>query len=330
MKLRTEIRHIVIVAPSNSTLLDVAGPLDVFTKAIENYNSINDNIDFVYKTHVVSTTANKLVSMSSGISIMSDGFYKLIDYNIDTLIIAGLPKIQDYKMENDLLKWIKEQSKIVRRICSVCSGAFILAEADVLSGKNATTHWKYCGTLSNMYPAVKVDINPIFIKDGNVYTSAGVTAGMDLALALVEEDLGKSFAIEIAKDMVLFLKRPGNQSQYSTMLKYQNIDYKPIEKIKDWISDHLTEELTVERLAKESLMSPRNFARIFVRELKITPAKYIERLRIETACRFLEETQLNIEEIAAICGLKSSENMRRLFFKSLEINPSLYRSNFQR
>lgn len=330
MKSRTETRHIVIVATPHSTLLDVAGPLDVFTKAIENYDKVNNQVDFLYQIHVVSATKNKLVSMSSGISITCEGFYKSINYNIDTLIIAGLPKIPDYKMDKDFLQWIKNQSNSIRRICSVCSGAFILAEAGVLNGKNATTHWRFCTKLSEMYPQIKVDVNPIFVKDGNVYTSAGVTSGMDLALALVEEDLGKSFAIEIAKEMVLFLKRPGNQSQYSTTLEYQNIDYQPIEKIKDWIFNHLAEELTVERLADESLMSPRNFARIFVRELKITPAKYIEKMRIETASRFLEETQLNIDEIAAMCGLKSSENMRRLFFKTFEINPSQYRSNFHR
>lgn len=325
----SRIRHIVIVAPENSTLLDVSGPLDVFTKAVEFYDSIRNKVSFSYQIHVVSMKRNRTVLMSSGISIITECQYSAIDYEIDTLIIAGLPKLSFITMNKPFLKWLNKQAQKVRRICSVCSGAFYLAESGVLDGKKATTHWSLCKQLKEQYRQIEVDINPIFIKDGNIYTSAGITAGMDLALALIEEDLGRSFALEIAKQMVLFLKRPGNQSQYSTTLEIQNIDYKPIEEIAHWISEHLMEDLAVEKLAEKALMSSRNFSRVFARELKITPARYVEKMRLQAACRFLEETKLTIDEIAELCGLSSSDSLRRLFIKNFNTIPSQYRNCFK-
>lgn len=323
------IKHIILFVPPNSTLLDVSGSLEVFVKSIDYFDRVRERVNFEYKVHIVSTLRHKQINTSSGLPIVCECNYKSIDYPIDTLIITGLPNTPGSMLKPEALKWIKAQSGMVRRICSICSGAFILAEAGVLNNKKATTHWKLCERLSQKYPQVEVLLNPIFVKDGNVYTSAGGTSGMDLALALVEEDLGRAFALEIARIMVLFLKRPGNQAQYSTVLEYQSSDYEPINRIRDWIFDHLKDDLTVETLAEQSLMSPRNFARVFLREMNITPAKYIEKIRLETACRYLVEKQLTQNEIAIQCGFKNSENMRRLFLKTYETTPAQYRRKFQ-
>ena len=326
---RKQIKHLVLLVPPNSSLLDVSGSLEVFVKSIDYFDQVRERVNFEYKVHIVSTLRHKQIKTSSGLPIVCEGDYKSIDYPIDTLIITGLPHVPGSMLKPEALKWIKAQSDMVRRICSICSGAFVLAEAGVLNNKKATTHWKLCERLSQKYPQIEVLLNPIFVKDGNIYTSAGGTAGMDLALALVEEDLGRSFALEMARILVLFLKRPGNQSQYSTTLEYQNSDYEPINKIREWIFEHLKEELTVETLAEQSLMSPRNFARVFLREMNITPAKYIEKIRLETACRYLVEKQSTQNEIAIQCGFKTSENMRRLFMKTYETTPAEYKRKFR-
>ncbi len=185
-----------------------------------------------------------------------------------------------------------------------------------------------CEKLAREYPDTEVDMESIFVKDGHVYTSAGITSGMDLALALIEEDLGKSFALKIARVMVLFLKRPGNQAQYSVFLQSQEIDHEPIGKAVEWIQNHLHEEITVEKLAEYCLMSPRNFARVFAREMNITPMKYVEKLRLETAGRYLTETHLNMDEIARLCGFKNSINMNRMFLQAFQVTPSQYRGRF--
>nr|WP_255495256.1 helix-turn-helix domain-containing protein [Dysgonomonas sp. 521] len=226
------------------------------------------------------------------------------------------------------MQWIRQQEGNIRRLCSVCTGSFFLAETGILSGKKVATHWAMCELLSRTYPDIRVESEPIFIKDGGIYTSAGISSGMDLALSLIEEDYGRALALEVAKQMVLYLKRPGTQSQYSLVLTYQKSDYRPVQDILNWITEHLSEELTVERLAEQSSMSPRNFARVFVRETGITPAKYIDKIRLERACRYLAETQLSVKEIAKKCGLGTPDNMRRIFVKYLHTIPTDYRRNF--
>lgn len=329
MNRKLEIRHIVILVPPNSTLLTTVGPLEVFSKAIDQFNLIQDKVDFTYQTHIVSMAGGKLINTSSGLSILSEGCYDQIDYPIDTLMITGLARYLDESSKDKMLKWLKNQSKTIRRICSVCSGAFILAETGLLDGKKATAHWSKNEELAQMYPLVDVQIARIFIKDDNVYTAAGITSGMDLALALVEEDLGQSFALHIARWLVLYLKRPGNQSQFSTYLDYKSIGNPVIRRVCEWILEHLREELTVEALAEYAAMSPRNFARVFVRELKVTPAKFITKLRIENASQHLIDTQFSLDEIASFCGLKTAENLRRQFMNFMEVTPTQYRKSFQ-
>ena len=324
-------RHIAFLVIPDATLLDITGPYEVFSQAIECLAAKHkQEADVSYILHTLSIDSKKLIKTHSGLCLHCEGSIRNIDYEIDTLFIPGVPNSihANYKLDEKVLKWIAKQAKNVRRICSVCNGTFFLAEAGILAGKRATTHWELCNKLSHCYPQIQVENDPIFIKDGNTYTSAGISTGMDLALALIEEDFGKSLAFEVAKQMVLYLKRPGSQSQYSSVLTHQNVDHRPIQEIAGWIPEHLKEVLTVEILAEQVSMSPRNFARVFVRETGITPAKYIDKLRIETACRYLVETQLSLKEVAAACGLGNMDNMRRIFLKYIQITPASYRRNF--
>ncbi|MFR0679200.1 GlxA family transcriptional regulator [Dysgonomonas mossii] len=325
-----ETKHIVFLVIPDATVLDITGPYEVFSQALEYIKANNVQTDSLYKLHAVSINYKKNVYTASGIIIQCAENIKTFPYPIDTLIIPGVPNslIEEYKLPTSVLKWIAAQSERVRRICSVCTGSFFLAEAGVLQNKTATTHWDKCNLLSKNYRDIKVNENPIFIKDGNVYTSAGISSGMDLALALVEEDYNRSFALDIAKQMVLYLKRPGSQSQYSSVLNHQNVDYKPIQIVCDWILEHLHETITNEDLSERASMSPRNFARVFVREIGIPPAKYIDKLRIERACRYLIDTSLSMKEIAVLCGLSSPDNMRKVFFKNIKLSPIEYRKNF--
>lgn len=324
-----DIRHIVILVPQNSTLLTAVGPLEVFAKAIEQFDLLQGDVNFKYQTHVVAMDKGQQINTSCGLPVLSEGCYTEINYPIDTLIITGLARYLDTDLRYEMMQWLNNKSKTIRRICSVCSGAFILAEAGLLDGRKATAHWSKNEELAQMYPSIDVQIARIFIKDGNIYTAAGITSGMDLALALIEEDLGQNFALHIARWLVLYLKRPGNQSQFSTYLDCKKIGNPTIRKVCEWIMEHLREDITVEGLAEYAAMSPRNFARVFVRELRVTPAKFINKLRVENASQHLIETQLSIDEIAYHCGLKTGENLHRQFLNFLEVSPAQYRKSFQ-
>ena len=319
-------KHIVILVPSNVSILDVAGPLDVFPKAKdyirENYRAIKES----YITHVLSFDSSIQITTSAGMPIVCEGGIETIRYDVDTVLVAGNATITS--VPQHLLDWLNEMVDQVRRMGSICAGAFVLAKAGILNGRRATTHWMVCDRLARLYPEVCVESDPIFVKDGNVYTSAGISTGMDLALAMVEEDFGRDIAVGVARRLVLYLKRPGNQSQFSNILNYQSVDYEPIKAIQDWIVDHLDDELTVEMLADKAMMSPRNFARVFLRETGITPAKYIEKLRLETARRRLEETRLTLDEISNECGVGNADGLRRLFLRHLKTTPSDYRKSF--
>lgn len=326
---RQTIKHIVIVAPQQTSILDVAGPLDVFAKAADYIESHPGKFDETYQTHVVSLDGNKEVITSTGLPIITEGSLESISYPIDTILVAGYPNIPEVRANRSPILWIKNNWMKIHRIGSVCVGAFLLAEAGILNGKRATTHWLRCKQLAETYPEIQVDPDPIFVKDGSIYTSAGISAGMDLALAMVEEDFGRNVALQVARRLVLYLKRPGNQSQFSVALNYQEVDYHPIQHILDWLPDHINEKLNVEYLAEQVSMSPRNFARVFLRETGTTPAKYIEKLRVENARRRLEESNLSLEEISGECGLGSADTLRRIFLRHFKTTPSDYRRSFK-
>ena len=321
-------RHIVIIAPPNTSLLDVAGPMEVFSKATDYINMYMQNLTGTYTLHVVSTESSKIVQTSAGLPIVSEGSIESINYEVDTVLVSGIPNAPDNMVDTATLNWLREHANTIRRVGSICAGAFILAEAGILDGRRATTHWRVCDKLARCYPKVKVESDPIFVKDGPIYTSAGISTGMDLSLAMVEEDFGRDIALAVARQLVLYLKRPGNQSQFSIILTHQKVDYQPISDIQDWIMDHLDEELTIEILAEKASMSPRNFARVFLRESGITPAKYIEKLRLETARRRLEETRLTLDEISNECGVGNADALRRLFLRHMKTTPSDYRRSF--
>jgi transcriptional regulator GlxA family with amidase domain len=257
------IKHIVIIAPPGTSILDVAGPVEVFSKAADYMETYLGRKEGSYTVHVLSTISSKLVPTSSCLPIVCEGGIKSINYPVDTILVAGIPNAPVNMVSKEILNWLKQSEHNTRRVGSVCAGAFILAEAGILNGRRATTHWRVCDKLAALYPKVKVEHDPIFVKDDNIYTSAGISTGMDLALALVEEDYGRDIALSVARQLVLYLKRPGYQSQFSAILTHQKVDYHPIRELQEWIIDHLEEDLTVEILAEKALMSPRNFARVF-------------------------------------------------------------------
>jgi transcriptional regulator GlxA family with amidase domain len=327
--LEKKFKHIVILTPPNTSILDVAGPLEVFSKTANYIEENPGKYPFTYKTHVLSTDKAGILETSSGMPIVCEGNLFSVDYKIDTLLVTGNANAHLYPSFDEMINWLKTNWKKIRRVGSVCAGAFILAKAGILDGKRATTHWERCALLAEMFPSIKVEPDPIFVKDGSVYTSAGISTGMDLALAMVEEDYGREVALYIARRLVLYLKRPGNQSQFSIALTYQKTDYQPIKELQTWMAEHLNEELTIEMLAEKASMSPRNFARVFTRETGITPGKYIEKLRLEAARRRLEETHLTINEISDECGLGGADTMRRVFLRNFKTTPTDYRRSFK-
>jgi transcriptional regulator GlxA family with amidase domain len=245
-------------------------------------------------------------------------------------LVAGGIGTADALRDRALIQWIRRVAPKVRRLCSVCTGAFLLAEAALLDGRVATTHWRSCRTLAERYPRITVETDPIYVRDGKVFTSAGVTSGIDLALALVEEDYGRRVSLAVARELVVFLKRPGGQSQFSVQLAGQMADREPIRELQAWMANHVGEDLSVDSLAHRAAMSPRNFARVFVRETGMTPAGYVEKLRVEAARRRLEESGDDIDSVATACGFGTRESMRRTFLRTLHVTPSAYRSRFRR
>jgi transcriptional regulator GlxA family with amidase domain len=310
------VRRIVVLAFPGVQSLDVAGPVEVFAAARD------------YTVEVVAPTAGRLAA-HSGLQLFVERSLADVRGPLDTLLIAGGQGTPAVMADADLLATVRELAPASRRLASVCSGAFVLAEAGLLDGRRATTHWRSCDVLARMYPAVTVEPDSIFVRDGDVWTSAGVTAGIDLALAMVEDDLGREVALEVARRLVVFLKRPGGQSQFSAQLAGQFADREPLRELQAWIADHVAEDLSVERLAAEAAMSERNFSRAFHREVGVTPARFVERTRVDAARRHLEESTIPIDQVAARCGFGTAETMRRTFLRVLQVTPSDYRNRFR-
>jgi transcriptional regulator GlxA family with amidase domain len=234
------------------------------------------------------------------------------------------------RYEADFLDWLRDQSGKARRFGSVCTGALMLAKAGLLDGRRATTHWNWCEELARDYSRIKVDPTPIYVRDGNCYTSAGVTAGIDLALALVEEDLGRSIALQVAQMMVVFLRRPAGQSQFSATLAAQTSENHFLGDLIAWLPENLKGDLSIGKLARRAAMSPRNFARLFRQEIGKTPGRHIEDLRLEAARRQMESTSRSLDEVADACGFASTEVLRRVFRRRLGVTPGQYRASFGR
>ena len=321
-------RRIVFVAGPGTEILDLVGPLQVFARASDIYRRSCPGAP-IYLIEVVSISSGRALTANCGLRFYAHKTFRQVRGNIDTLLIAGGEAIEQNKINPVAVRWLKKIAKRARRIGSVCTGAMLLARAGLLDGRRVTTHWNWCETLVRRAPRADVDPDPIFVRDENVYTSAGVTTGMDLALALVEEDYGSRLALQAARNLVLYLRRPGSQSQFSAALSLQATDQKPLRELEAWVLEHLETPLAVPDLAQHVAMSPRNFARVFTREMKTTPAKFVERLRVEAARRRLEESQNSMETIASECGFGSVNSMRNVFQRTLKIAPGQYRRHFR-
>ena len=316
-------RRIVIVAFPGVQPLDVVGPAEVFSTA---ERLVGDS----YEIEVVAETADPISPGSGGYGLVPASTIADCRGRIDTLVVAGGVGVFGAEESEPLVEWIKEAAGRSRRVTSVCSGAFLLARAGLLDGLRATSHWSVCAELGRRYPEIEVDDSPIFVNDGGIWTSAGVTSGMDLSLALVAADLGDEIALKVARWLVLFLQRPGGQAQFSTHLTARPAARPGIRELQLWIADHLDDDLRVEVLAERVSMSPRNFARSFARETGVTPGTYVEALRIEKARQSLERDSTPIESVAGSCGFGTPETMRRAFSRRLHISPAEYRARFRR
>jgi transcriptional regulator GlxA family with amidase domain len=319
------IRSVAIVTVEHGQVLDVTGPYEVFDH-VRRVTGLTS--DCTYRVEIVGEQRGT-VTTSCGLRLSADRGYRDLRIAPDTLLVAGGTGMRARGNPPELLRLLQRMAPKVRRLGSICTGAFALAEAGLLDGHRATTHWASCEALAREYPRVDVEPEPIFVQDGPLYTSAGVTAGIDLALALIEEDCGYQLALQVARELVLFLKRPGSQSQFSTQLKAQAATIEPLRDLQAWMADHLTEDLSVPRLAKQVAMSPRHFARIFLQEVGVTPARYVQRLRIEAAQRQLAESRRGVERVAEECGFGTPETMRRAFLRTVRVAPGQYRSRFR-
>ena len=318
-----------MLAFPNVQVLDVMGPLEVFSRTSRWLRDHGKRADHAYQVEIVGLKRGAFHT-SSGLRLYADGGIAEVGRGIDTLLIAGGIGVEQYRSHAPLRRWIRRQSGLVRRLASICTGAFLLAEAGLLEGRRATTHWNHCSNLAREFPEVQVEPDRIFVREGSLYTSAGVTAGMDLALALVEEDFGRDVALAVARELVMFLQRPGGQAQFSAQLSAQLAEHEPLRELQAYILEHPGEDLSIERLARRVAMSARNFARVFTREVGSTPARYVASVRLETARRLLEETSEPLEAVCAQSGHGTPESMRRAFMRGVGIPPGQYRERFNR
>ena len=313
-----------MVAFPGVTLLDLSGPAQVFAELQE--------IELPAAGYALSylSSAGGLVPTDVGILIDTAPIASVGPDQIDTLIVPGGPGIWDLRQDAALMNWITRTLPQARRIASVCLGAFVLAWTGVLDGKRAATHWRYCPRLRDSFPNIYVEPDAIFVQDGRIWSSAGVSAGIDLALAMIEEDFGHTIALDIARRLVVFLKRPGGQSQFSTVLAAQASDVEGrFSALHAWIIENIASDLKVETLAKKAGMAPRTFARMYASRTGMTPANGVEALRVETARLLLESTQVGgVIEVAKRAGFGDDERMRRAFMRHLGVSPSEYRSRF--
>ena len=325
--LHTGQREVVIVVFAGVQSLDVTGPLEVFSAAQQLVETASRR-ERGYRVTIASIDGGPVVT-SSGLEIVPAASLAQAPAAIDTLIVAGGAGSRQASADAALLAWLARAAPRARRVASVCTGAFVLAAVGLLDGRRVTTHWAWARALARRHPSVNVNPEPIYLRDGRVWTSAGVTAGMDLALAMVEDDLDRDVALAIARQLVLFLRRPGNQAQFSATLVAQQPEREPLREAQRYMLERPGDDLTVPALAERAHMSARNFARAFRAETGITPARYVERVRLEAARRALEDTAQPVAAIAGACGFGSAETMRRTFLRALAVSPAEYRRRYR-
>ncbi len=311
-------------------ILDLCGPFDTFFWGDYWLRRFGRTNEPGYQCIVLAANKGPVLTRC-GIEIVATHSYGDLSDGLDTLVVAGgCVTFEEACKDLALVDWVRSMAPRVRRVASVCTGAFILAAAGLLNHRRVTTHWLYSELLAAKYPSIEVDCNLLFARDGNIYTSGGITAGIDLALALVEEDLGREVALATARLMVVFPRRPGGQSQFSSYVKYLEVRSRPeIEELQAWILGHPGEDLSVPALADRMGMSPRNFARHFRSETGHTPAQFAERARADAARLKLEQTTVPVETIAGECGFDNTERMRRTFQRLFNVSPHDYRARFR-
>ncbi|MEU5217537.1 DJ-1/PfpI family protein [Streptomyces sp. NPDC020807] len=315
-------RPVLVVLFDGVQSLDVTGPFEVFAGAAR---AAGDPAAYPLRT---ASLDGGPVRTQSGLRLLPDTTLAeaVADGPPHTLLVPGGEGTR--APEPALIAWLRDHAPHAERLVSVCTGALLLAEAGLLDGHRVTTHWLACDHLARRHPAVRVEPEPIFVRDGRLSTSAGVTAGIDLALALVEEDLGRDVALTVARHLVVFLRRPGNQAQFSAQLSAQTARREPLRDLQQLITEHPAADLSVEALAARAGLSPRHFARAFQAETGTTPGRYVDRVRLEHARRLLEESTRGVEEVARASGYGTPEAMRRAFVKALATTPAEYRRRF--
>jgi transcriptional regulator GlxA family with amidase domain len=317
-------RTIAILAVPGIQLLDVSGPLDVFAEA--NGQAGRE----VYRLRVIATEAGDIRS-SSGARLVPDGVAgQMRSEPVDTLLIAGSPNAAQVHLSDRAVTWLRRVAPSTRRYGSVCTGAFFLAAAGLLDGKRVTTHWAAAEQLARDYPSVTVDADAIHVRDGKLRTAAGVTAGLDLALALVEEDLGRDIAKRVASQLVMFFKRPGGQLQFSRKGEAAPSGRSALQQVQRFIAAHPADDHSVDSLAARAGLSPRHFARLFRNEVGMTPAAWVETARVSAARRLLETGRNAPKQVAVQCGFANADTLRKSFAKHVGVTPAEYRRRYER
>lgn len=308
-------RRVVLLVYPGVQSVDVAGPAEALAAAGG------------YRVEVVAPSPGAIPTQSA-LRLHVDRTLREVEGHVDLLVVAGGQGVREAVADHDLVADLRRVAAESDRVTSVCTGAFLLAEAGLLEGRRATTHWSTCELLADSYPDVDVDADAIYVRDGEIWTSAGVTAGIDMTLAIIQADLGPAAALQVARRMVVFLTRPGGQSQFSAQLEGQFAAWPPLRELQAHIVEHPEDDLSVERLAERLSMSPRHLSRSFTRELGTTPARYVERVRVEAARRLLEQTTDPVEHVATRCGFGTPETLRRAFLRVLGTTPTGYRRRF--
>lgn len=319
-------KNVLFVAFPQMCLLDMSGPQTVFWAATKEQANRGRS---GYCCHTVSVGGG-FVRTAEGVEINSQPLSDFDHESIDTVMIPGSFYIDRLGSEtHEVIAWLKRTSLRARRMTSVCTGAFFLARAGLLQGKRAATHWMICDAFQQQFPEVHVDRESLFVQQDSLWTSAGVTAGIDMAMALVEEDYGREISMSVAQELVVFLKRPGGQAQFSQLLRIQAQESDLFDDLHLWIMDNLADDaLTVEKLAERVFMSPRNFARVYKNRTGRSPAKAVEAIRVEAARRMLDEPIHSVSQIARLCGFGDEQRMRTAFLRNLSVTPSEYRKRF--
>jgi len=325
----TRSRRIGFLIYPGCEILDLSGPSDVFYWADSWLPRFGRAEEPGYQCQILASTPGPVQTIS-GIHVVATHSFHDVRDGLDTLlVVGGVTNVEQSCADPSLVDWVRSMAPRVRRVASVCTGAFILGAAGLLNHRRAATHWMFSDALATAYPSIEVDSSLLFARDGNTYTSGGITAGIDLALALVEEDLGREIAISVARMMVVFPRRPGGQSQFSGHMKWEAKSRPDIGELQAWILGHPAEDLSVSVLADRMAMSPRNFARLFRSETGDTPAQFIERARADAARLRLEQTVSPVETIAEECGFGNTERMRRTFQRLFDVSPHDYRARFR-